>query len=227
MGSGQSIVDRPKAIDNPQRVGEPTPVMISKPRRPRMVLVTGLDNSGKTTLMEQFARDAEDTGGVEETTSTIGLGYKFLPRYSLQMFEAAGGKAFRSQWDEHMQNKHAIIFCIDLTERDPSRIAMIREWHATVTRHVQNNPHVVFTTIGTKFDVLCSDEYDWASVGVKIDRAINCQNCRMCQAFLKELSTRIESVVYEYEKPVPVAKVVEKPASDASNTSVSLCKWLW
>lgn len=76
------------------------------------ILVLGLDNAGKTTVVRKFA--GEDISKIQPT---LGFNIKTLihGRYRLNTWDIGGQKTIRSYWRNYFESTDGIIWVVDST----------------------------------------------------------------------------------------------------------------
>ncbi|CAM9322625.1 unnamed protein product [Chrysoparadoxa australica] len=86
------------------------------------ILVVGLDNGGKTTLINSFKPQKADTF---EVTPTVGFQIEGFIKNNLNftMFDMSGQGKYRSLWEAYYRDVEAIIFVLDSTDRIRACIA--------------------------------------------------------------------------------------------------------
>ena len=79
------------------------------------LLVLGLDNAGKTTLLKQLSQD--DPQGTEPT---LGFNVKTLlsEGYKLNVWDIGGQKKIREYWVNYYDNVDGVIFVIDSSDEE-------------------------------------------------------------------------------------------------------------
>lgn len=83
------------------------------------ILVLGLDNAGKTTLLEQIkALYSAHEHPVLKTVPTVGQNVTTvdLPDVYLKFWDVGGQHALRSMWQSYYSSCHAIVFVLDSTD---------------------------------------------------------------------------------------------------------------
>ncbi|XP_057571940.1 putative ADP-ribosylation factor-like protein 5C isoform X2 [Hippopotamus amphibius kiboko] len=97
---------------------------LPSPRMPpeHKVIIVGLDNAGKTTILYQFL-----TNEVVHTCPTIGSNVEeiVLQKTHFLMWDIGGQETLRSTWNTYYSNTEFIILVIDSTDRD--RLLTTRE----------------------------------------------------------------------------------------------------
>ncbi|XP_060242799.1 putative ADP-ribosylation factor-like protein 5C isoform X2 [Meriones unguiculatus] len=96
----------------------PLPWMIPEHK----VIIVGLDNAGKTTILYQFL-----TNEVVHTCSTIGSNVEEIvfQKTHFLMWDLGGQEALRPTWDTYYSNAEFVILVIDSTDR--KRLSTTRE----------------------------------------------------------------------------------------------------
>nr|XP_048306804.1 putative ADP-ribosylation factor-like protein 5C isoform X2 [Myodes glareolus] len=86
------------------------------------VIIVGLDNAGKTTILYQFL-----TNEVVHTCSTIGSNVEeiVLQKTRFLMWDLGGQEVLRSSWDTYYSSTEFVILVIDSTDRN--RLLTTRE----------------------------------------------------------------------------------------------------
>ncbi|XP_028405408.1 ADP-ribosylation factor-like protein 5B [Dendronephthya gigantea] len=86
------------------------------------VIIVGLDNAGKTTILYQFLMNE-----VVHTSPTIGSNVEEIVWKNMHflMWDIGGQDALRSSWDTYYANTEFVIIVIDSTDRE--RLAVIKE----------------------------------------------------------------------------------------------------
>ncbi|XP_075846986.1 putative ADP-ribosylation factor-like protein 5C isoform X2 [Microtus pennsylvanicus] len=86
------------------------------------VIIVGLDNAGKTTILHQFLSNE-----VVHTCSTIGSNVEeiVLRKTRFLMWDLGGQEALRSSWDTYYSSTEFVILVIDSTDRN--RLLTTRE----------------------------------------------------------------------------------------------------
>ena len=85
------------------------------------ILILGLDNVGKTTVLHQLQNDGE----IEQTTPTIGFNVEVLQYKNIkfQVWDLGGQTTIRPYWRCYYPNTDAIIFVVDSCDVDRLGIA--------------------------------------------------------------------------------------------------------
>lgn len=86
------------------------------------VLLLGLDNAGKTTLLEQIKSQYASHSAPHEpklkTVPTVGQNVSLidLPELYLRIWDVGGQHSLRKLWQSYYSSAHAIVFVIDSTD---------------------------------------------------------------------------------------------------------------
>lgn len=76
-------------------------------RRELRVLVLGLDNAGKTTILQRLCNE-----NIDNTTPTQGFNVKTVnsQEYKLTMWDIGGQESFRPYWKYYLDDMDALIY---------------------------------------------------------------------------------------------------------------------
>lgn len=88
------------------------------------IVVCGLDNSGKSTLINQLKPDSQRR---ENIAATVGYSTEMFTKGKIQFtaFDMGGARQFRSLWENHYASVQGVIFVIDST--DILRLCLVRD----------------------------------------------------------------------------------------------------
>ncbi|KAJ7016429.1 ADP-ribosylation factor family-domain-containing protein [Mycena alexandri] len=91
------------------------------------IVMIGLDNAGKTSLVNRFKRRELPSGVLPATTTTIGSTIETIPfgRHSVTIRELGGADKIRPLWRRFFWNGHGFIFAVDASA--PERFAEAKE----------------------------------------------------------------------------------------------------
>ncbi|KAI8872655.1 P-loop containing nucleoside triphosphate hydrolase protein [Ramicandelaber brevisporus] len=94
------------------------------------VVIVGLDNSGKTTLLERIKTlfgSKERSLRPEQIVPTVGLnlGRIELGRSRVRFWDLGGQRELRELWDQYYPQCHAVVFVVDAA--DPDRLDEVKE----------------------------------------------------------------------------------------------------
>ncbi|XP_061703647.1 ADP-ribosylation factor-like protein 3 isoform X3 [Syngnathoides biaculeatus] len=79
------------------------------------LLLLGLDNAGKTTLLKQLA--AEDMGHVTPTQQGFNIKSVQSSGFKLNMWDIGGQRKIRPYWKNYFENTHVLIYVIDCSDK--------------------------------------------------------------------------------------------------------------
>ncbi|KNH04027.1 hypothetical protein XU18_0951 [Perkinsela sp. CCAP 1560/4] len=90
--------------------------------RPVRILLVGLDNAGKTTLLYRLQH-----GTVLTTVPTIGFNFETFNRLNVEFdaFDVGGQTKIRQYWNCYYRHTDVVLFVVDGTDRD--RLGVCRE----------------------------------------------------------------------------------------------------
>lgn len=111
------------------------------------LVIIGLENSGKTTLVGQLCNGQPGNAG-----PTIGVDIKNFKRGGLNMkvWDLGGQAQYRQEWGKFLRGADAIIYVMDASNKESLSIAK-RELHSTLDdRAVSGIPLLI---VGNKIDV--------------------------------------------------------------------------
>ncbi|KAL3286934.1 hypothetical protein HHI36_001419 [Cryptolaemus montrouzieri] len=88
------------------------------------VIVVGLNNSGKSTVINHFKNDDEK---VSEIVPTVGFSVERFQSQNLAItaFDMSGHGRYRNLWEHYYKDCHGIIFVIDSSDR--LRLVVVKE----------------------------------------------------------------------------------------------------
>mmetsp|Transcript_19204 Transcript_19204/g.41468 ORF Transcript_19204/g.41468 Transcript_19204/m.41468 type:complete len:182 (-) Transcript_19204:442-987(-) len=80
------------------------------------IVVVGLDNAGKTTIIERLKPKEKQT---IEVASTVGFHIDQFKKGALTftVFDMSGAGRYRSLWEEHYREAEAVVFVIDSADK--------------------------------------------------------------------------------------------------------------
>lgn len=91
---------------------------LSRKKRPNVqILIVGLDNSGKSSLVDQLKSNNRD--GDFAPTPTVGFQVETFTYQNLTLtcFDMSGQSRYRTLWEHHYTTAQAIIFVLDSSDR--------------------------------------------------------------------------------------------------------------
>jgi len=103
---------------------------LSKPQC--KVLTVGLDNSGKSTVIQHLKPKQQ---AVKEITPTVGFNVEQFSRSSINftVFDMSGAGKYRNLWEHYYKDAQAIIFVIDCS--DKLRMCVVKEELQAMLNH--------------------------------------------------------------------------------------------
>ena len=128
-------------------------------KREYFVVIIGLDNAGKTTLLERikdlFIRNYRGIP-VEKITSTVGLnvGKVDIGSSQLILWDLGGQQDLQSLWDKYYAECHGVVYVIDSS--DPDSLAISAQIFKSVIRHadLETAPLLVLANKQDRMDAL-------------------------------------------------------------------------
>jgi ADP-ribosylation factor-like protein 6 len=101
-------------------------------KHPASVLVIGLDNSGKTTLIQHLKATNSSS---REVTPTVGFQVEEFSKGQINftVYDMSGQGRYRSLWETYYSDVQAIIFVLDST--DKVRMVVAKDELATLLEH--------------------------------------------------------------------------------------------
>jgi ADP-ribosylation factor related protein 1 len=88
------------------------------------VLILGLDNAGKTTLLERLKSQYGGAGTKvvppDRIAPTVGqnVGHVKISNTLIKLWDLGGQESLRSLWDSYYTSSHAVVFVVDSTDRE-------------------------------------------------------------------------------------------------------------
>ncbi|ORX88605.1 P-loop containing nucleoside triphosphate hydrolase protein [Basidiobolus meristosporus CBS 931.73] len=101
------------------------------------VIILGLDNAGKTTLLEKIKNVFTGSRGLapEKIAPTVGLniGKIVIGKTRVNFWDLGGQRDLRTLWEKYYKECHGIVFVVDST--DSSRLQECREAFESMVAH--------------------------------------------------------------------------------------------
>lgn len=104
------------------------------------VLILGLDNAGKTTLLEQlkaiYTRKHPQDLSDQRTVPTVGQNVAriMVGKSQIKLWDLGGQESLRSMWQKYYEESHAVVFVVDSTDR-----ARLEDCQAELDRIISND----------------------------------------------------------------------------------------
>ncbi|XP_053208973.1 ADP-ribosylation factor-like protein 6 [Panonychus citri] len=116
------------------------------------ILVVGLDNSGKTTILNNFKKDEDKS---QEIVATIGFNVESFSVNNLTFsaFDMSGQGRYRNLWEHYFKGVHAIVFVIDSS--DSLRLVVAKDELDLMLKHdeISSKPHLPILIFANKMDL--------------------------------------------------------------------------
>jgi len=111
------------------------------------VLILGIDNSGKTTLLEKIKAEYTEDDGLppDKILPTVGLNIGRVEANNVKLvFWDLGGKTgLRSIWEKYYAEAHAVLFVMDASEPSRNEEAKIALTRAIASKDLEGAPVLV------------------------------------------------------------------------------------
>ncbi|OQR78733.1 ADP ribosylation factor 79F-like [Tropilaelaps mercedesae] len=107
-------------------------VFLKIKKRQASVLVVGLDNSGKSTILNHFKPDDQKS---IEIVPTIGFSVETfkIKNLNLTAFDMSGQGRYRNLWEHYYQDAQGVVFVIDST--DALRMVVVKDELELLLQH--------------------------------------------------------------------------------------------
>ncbi|KAL7288567.1 hypothetical protein TKK_0017307 [Trichogramma kaykai] len=83
------------------------------PRKPVVILVLGLDNAGKTSVVNYLHKKKFTDGDVLPTKGFRTVKFNYKSQWEIVLYDISGAKEFRSLWPNYYAEVHGFIYVID------------------------------------------------------------------------------------------------------------------
>lgn len=99
-----------------------TPCQVKEKEKEVRILILGLDNAGKTTILRRLTGESIDT-----IEPTLGFNIKTLEHkgYQLNVWDVGGQKTIRAYWRNYFERTDGLIWVVDSADR--ARLQICRE----------------------------------------------------------------------------------------------------
>jgi len=114
------------------RAGELWRSFLGQRNREIRILVVGLDNSGKSTIINHIKPNKEK---LQEIVPTVGFKVETFSKRNITftMFDMSGQSRYRTIWEHHYHDAEAIIFVLDSADR--ARICVAKDELIDILNH--------------------------------------------------------------------------------------------
>lgn len=114
------------------------------------VTIVGLENAGKTTLIERLKHDKF----VEDTTPTIGVSFEIfdVDNTRFKIFDLGGQLVFREQfWIKYASYSYGIVFVFDAADRQ--KLADAKKWYWKLIDELEVEDRIAIAFLANKADL--------------------------------------------------------------------------
>ncbi|XP_071401561.1 ADP-ribosylation factor-like protein 3 [Centroberyx affinis] len=139
------------------------------------ILLLGLDNAGKTTLLKQLASEEVDT-----VTPTQGFNIKSITCHGMKLnvWDIGGQRNIRTFWNKYLENTDLLIYVIDSTDKKRFEETGVELSELVEAENLQGVPVLVFAN---KQDVATATPASTVAEGLNLhtyrDRVWQIQAC--------------------------------------------------
>ncbi|XP_043645083.1 ADP-ribosylation factor-like protein 6 isoform X2 [Drosophila teissieri] len=136
------------------------------------ILVLGLNNSGKSSIINHFKKSSEQTSIVVPTVGfMVEQFYTGMSGVSIKAIDMSGATRYRNLWEHQFKNCHGIIYVIDSSDR--MRFVVVKDELDLVLQHPDlSNRIVPILFYGNKMDM------EDSLSSVKIAAALRLENIK-------------------------------------------------
>ncbi|XP_017051269.1 ADP-ribosylation factor-like protein 6 [Drosophila ficusphila] len=135
------------------------------------ILVLGLNNSGKSSIINHFKKSSEQTSIVVPTVGFMVEQFYSMSGVSIKAIDMSGATRYRNLWEHQFKNCHGIIYVIDSSDR--MRFVVVKDELDLVLKH----PDLCNRIVPILFYGNKSDMEDSLS-SVKIAAALRLENIK-------------------------------------------------
>ncbi|XP_017123112.1 ADP-ribosylation factor-like protein 6 isoform X2 [Drosophila elegans] len=97
------------------------------------ILVLGLNNSGKSSIINHFKKSSEQTSIVVPTVGFMVEQFYSMSGVSIKAIDMSGATRYRNLWEHQFKNCHGIIYVIDSSDR--MRFVVVKDELDLVLKH--------------------------------------------------------------------------------------------
>ncbi len=124
---------------------------LSSKRRDMNLLVVGLDNSGKTSIIN-FLKSSDSK--VNSVTPTVGFSVETFTAKALNFtaFDMSGQSRYRNLWEHYYREADGIVFVVDSS--DKMRLVVCKEEFESMMSHPElKNKNIPVLILANKIDI--------------------------------------------------------------------------
>ncbi len=114
------------------------------------ILVLGLDNAGKTTILKKLSKESIDT-----IMPTQGFNIKSMVSdgFKLNMWDIGGQKSIRPYWRNYFDNTDALVYVVDSADQERfDEVCLLCNLHLIYFDKRTNNLFFIFISIFKPFN---------------------------------------------------------------------------
>jgi ADP-ribosylation factor-like protein 3 len=119
---------------------------MKREKEPR-ILILGLDNAGKTTILKKLG-DEEQGGAPEGPTQGFNIKNLSLEGRSAKLCDLGGQRALRDFWQDYYENTDCLMYVVDSSDQ-----RRLEEAHATFVDVINSVPRVPVLVFANKQDL--------------------------------------------------------------------------
>lgn len=112
------------------------------------ILILGLDNAGKTTILKKLGGDNQEPDG---PTQGFNIKQLRMKERTAKLCDLGGQRALREFWSDYYQASDCLMFVVDSSD-----LRRLEEAHETFNEVVQNMPRVPILVFANKQDLATS-----------------------------------------------------------------------
>ena len=140
------------------------------------ILILGLDNAGKTTILRQLAHEESDKNATEGPTQGFNLKKANFQGKDANFCDLGGQRAYRDFWKDYYEVTDMLMYVVDASD---SR--RIEEAHQTFSEVVQQLPGIPVLVYANKQDLATAKTPDDVATALQLtecrDRKWQIQGC--------------------------------------------------
>lgn len=132
------------------------------------ILILGLDNAGKTTILKKLDDEDENHGAPEGPTQGFNAKTLNVNGRSLKMCDLGGQRTLRDFWKDYYEACDCLMFVVDASDQ-----RRLEEAHETFNDVITNLPRVPILVFANKQDLATAKD---ASVVAEVLELVDCRD---------------------------------------------------